>query len=120
MFDVEALKRDNYTVDTIVLAQSQAGVPADASVLIIAGPTADYLNRAKESARREHETGSKQNGYWLSRLQGAKLLGLDPVVHLLEREKRIDAVTPEHVKQMYVKYFPMNRHTVVSLVPEPK
>ena len=40
---VDALKRDNYTVDEIVLAQSQAGVPADASVLIIAGPTADYL-----------------------------------------------------------------------------
>ena len=39
---VDALKRDNYTVDKVVLAQSQAGVPADASVLIIAGPTADY------------------------------------------------------------------------------
>ena len=36
---VDALKRDNYTVDKIVLAQSQGGVPADASVLIIAGPT---------------------------------------------------------------------------------
>ena len=40
---VEALKRDNYTVEKIVLAQSPAGVPADASVLILAGPTADYL-----------------------------------------------------------------------------
>ena len=30
---VDLLKRDNYTVETIVLAQSQGGVPADASVL---------------------------------------------------------------------------------------
>ena len=40
---VDILKRDNYTVDKIVLAQAQGGVPADASVLIIAGPTTDFL-----------------------------------------------------------------------------
>jgi ABC-type uncharacterized transport system involved in gliding motility auxiliary subunit len=40
---VDLLKRDNYTVDKIVLAQSQGGVPPDASVLIIAGPTTDFL-----------------------------------------------------------------------------
>ena len=40
---VELLKRDNYTVDKIVLAQTAAGVPADASVLIIAGPSTDFL-----------------------------------------------------------------------------
>ena len=36
------------------------------------GPTEDLVNRAKESALREHETGMKQNGYWLSRLQAAQ------------------------------------------------
>ena len=40
---VGLLKRDNYTVDTIVLAQAQGGVPADASVVIVAGPTSDFL-----------------------------------------------------------------------------
>lgn len=39
---LDLLKRDNYTVDKLVLAQTTA-VPADASVLIVAGPTADYL-----------------------------------------------------------------------------
>jgi ABC-type uncharacterized transport system involved in gliding motility auxiliary subunit len=39
---VDLLKRDNYTVDKLILAQTTA-VPADASVLIIAGPVADYL-----------------------------------------------------------------------------
>ena len=40
---VDLLKRDNYTVEKVVLAQSQAGVPADASVLIVVGPTSDFL-----------------------------------------------------------------------------
>ena len=57
------------------------------------GPSEDLVNRAKESARREHETGMKQNGYWISRLQAANLLGHDPVAHILGREQRIAAVT---------------------------
>ena len=84
------------------------------------GPSEDLTNRAKEAARREHETGMKQNGYWLSRLQTAKLLGLDPVIHFLEREKRIASVTPANIKEMFVKYYPMNRYTIVTLLPEQK
>ena len=84
------------------------------------GPTEDLVNRAKESARREHEEGMKQNGYWLSRMQGAKMLGLDPVTHFLEREKRIANVNVANVKEMFVKYFPMNRYTIVTLLPEAK
>ena len=84
------------------------------------GPSEDLVNRAKESARREHEEGMKQNGYWLSRMQGAKMLGLDPVTHFLEREKRIANVNVASVKDMFVKYFPMNRYTIVTLLPEPK
>ena len=56
---VDALKRDNYTVDKIVLAQSSAGVPADASVLIIAGPTADYLKPEVDAIRTYLRKGGK-------------------------------------------------------------
>ena len=56
---VDALKRDNYTVDKIVLAQSQAGVPADASVLIIAGPNADYLQPEVDAIRTYLRKGGK-------------------------------------------------------------
>ncbi|HVL66157.1 MAG TPA: insulinase family protein [Vicinamibacterales bacterium] len=84
------------------------------------GPGDDLTNRAKESARREHETGMKQNGYWLSRIQAAKLLGRDPVAHVLEREQRIRAVTPADVREMFVRYFPMDRYTIVTLLPEPR
>ena len=82
------------------------------------GPVEDLVNRAKETALREHETGMKQNGYWISRLQAAKLIGHDPVKHMLGREERIRAVTPALLKEAFVKYFPMNRYTVVTLLPD--
>lgn len=56
---VEALKRDNYTVDKIVLAQTPEGVPADTSVLIIAGPTADYLKPEVDAIRTYLRKGGK-------------------------------------------------------------
>ena len=82
------------------------------------GPTEDLVNRARESAMREHETGMKQNGYWLARLQSAKLLDRDPVAHMLERDDRIKSVTIDDVKNVFVKYFPMTRYTIVTLAPE--
>ena len=82
------------------------------------GPTEDLVNRARETALREHETGMKQNGYWLSRLQAAKLLDRDPIEHMLGRESRIKAVNVANVKEMSVTYFPMDRYTIVTLAPE--
>jgi zinc protease len=83
------------------------------------GPSADLVNRAKEAAHREHETGRKQNGFWLARLQSAKLLGRDPKL-ILTREERINAITQENLHEMFTKYFPVDRYTVVTLLPEPK
>jgi ABC-type uncharacterized transport system involved in gliding motility auxiliary subunit len=56
---VEALKRDNYTVEKVVLAQSEGGVPADASVLVIAGPKADYLKPEVDAIRTYLRKGGK-------------------------------------------------------------
>jgi zinc protease len=83
------------------------------------GPSADLTNRAKESAKAAHEVGSKQNGYWLGRLQSAKLLQRDPML-ILGRVARIEAVTPALLQETFRKYFPMERYTVVTLLPEPK
>jgi zinc protease len=80
------------------------------------GPSADLTDRAKESARRSYETSVKQNGFWLGRLQSAKLLGRDPML-VLSRLERIDAVTPALLQETFRKYFPMNRYTVVTLLP---
>lgn len=47
----EALRRDNYKVEPLVLAQ-QNDVPADATVVVIAGPTSDLLPAEVEALRR--------------------------------------------------------------------
>lgn len=56
---VDLMKRDNYTVDKIVLAQMPEGVPADASVLIVAGPTTDYLKPEIDAIRTYLRKGGK-------------------------------------------------------------
>jgi ABC-type uncharacterized transport system involved in gliding motility auxiliary subunit len=48
---VEALGRDNYGVEKLVLAQQQE-VPADASVVILGGPTSDLLQQEADMLRR--------------------------------------------------------------------
>ena len=80
------------------------------------GPSFDLTNRAKEGARRNHETATRQNGYWTSGLQTAHLLGRDPA-EMLERPKRISEVTPDVLRDVFRRYFPLERYTVVTLVP---
>ncbi|NOT28614.1 MAG: GldG family protein [Acidobacteria bacterium] len=46
-----SLRRDNYAVERLVLAQ-QKEVPADATVVLIAGPTTDLLDTEAEAIRR--------------------------------------------------------------------
>ena len=53
-----ALQRDNYSVETLALAQ-QPEVPADAAALVIAGPTRDYLAPELESLRHYLNKGGK-------------------------------------------------------------
>jgi zinc protease len=94
-----------------------ARVQQEVARLQTAGPTEDLTTRAKETARRAHETAVKQNGFWLGRLQSAKLLGRDPML-ILSRLQRIDAVTPALLHETFKKYFPADRYSVVTLVPE--
>ncbi len=82
------------------------------------GPSADLTNRAREAARRSDETALRQNGYWLQHLSSAHLLGTDPAA-ILHRAARIDAITPAVLQATLKRYFPMDRHTVVTLVPAP-
>jgi zinc protease len=81
------------------------------------GPSADLTTRAKEAARRQHETLLRENGFWLGRLQSAKILGRDPLL-ILSRLERIESITPAVLHEVFKQYFPMDRHTVVTLVPE--
>jgi zinc protease len=81
------------------------------------GPSADLTSRAKESAKRTYEESLRQNNYWLRRLQLIHLLGRDPG-EILTRPARIDGLTPAVLQDTFKKYFPLDRYTVVTLVPE--
>ena len=43
---------------------------------------------------------------------------VSPLTGVLSRLERIDAVTPAILQETFKKYFPMNRYTVVTLLPE--
>lgn len=81
------------------------------------GPSADLLNRAKETARRNYETSLKQNDYWLGRLQFVQMYGQDPAL-IIHRTDRINALTIEMLRETFRTYFPMERYTVVTLMPQ--
>jgi zinc protease len=93
-------------------------VLAEISRLQKDGPSVDLTNRAKESARRGYETALKQNDYWLGRLETIHMFGRDPH-EILTRGERIDAVTPQVLQEVFRKYFPADRSTIVTLVPAP-
>jgi zinc protease len=81
-------------------------------------PSADLVSNAKAAAKRDYETALKQNPYWMRRLQTVHLIGGNPT-DVITRAQRIDAVTPAIVQEVFRKYFPADRYTVVTLVPEP-
>jgi zinc protease len=82
------------------------------------GPTAEAVASAKESALRGYEVSLSQNPYWLRRLQTVHMLGGNPT-EIVTRRERIDALTPASIREAFVKYFPADRYTVVTLVPAP-
>jgi zinc protease len=81
------------------------------------GPSDSDLQIVKETEKRELETSLKQNGYWLNSLQAMHILGRDPRKIPL-RAERTDSLTKENVHAMLRKYFPENRYTVMTLMPE--
>ncbi|MCZ2096773.1 MAG: GldG family protein [Anaerolineae bacterium] len=54
----QAMGRDNFAVEKLALAQ-QADVPADADVLVIAGPQIDYLPQEVAALKRYVDRGGK-------------------------------------------------------------
>jgi zinc protease len=92
-------------------------VLAEIKTLQTDGPSAELVAKAKEGARRDYQTALKQNAYWLGRLQRMHLLGDNPG-DILTRNQRIDSITPAVVQETFRKYFPLDRYTVITLVPE--
>jgi zinc protease len=81
------------------------------------GPSADLTNRAKETARRTYETSLRENGYWLRRMSSIRLLGGE-LGDIVNRTERIDSITPQILQDVFRRDFPLDRYTVVTLMPE--
>ncbi|MGH8187541.1 MAG: M16 family metallopeptidase, partial [Steroidobacteraceae bacterium] len=89
----------------------------ETSKLRDAGPSAEEVQRVQELERRELETAMRQNPYWLNSLQTVHLLGWDPV-RIAKRLERTGTLTRENIHAAFKEYFPADRYTVVSLLPE--
>ena len=81
------------------------------------GPSADDVGKVKELERRDLETNAKQNSYWLGSMQTVHAYGWDPA-GIARRDQRTERLTQENIKQMFQKYFPTDRYTLVTLKPE--
>ena len=81
------------------------------------GPSASDIKVVKETEKNDLQTSLRQNGYWLNSLQAMHLLGRDPL-RILARTERAESLTEENVHAALRKYFPLARHTVVTLMPE--
>ena len=81
------------------------------------GPSLDDVNKVKELERRDLETNAKQNAYWLNSMQTVHMFGWD-ITGINRRLDRTEKLTPEILKAMFNKYFPMDRYTLVTLKPE--
>jgi zinc protease len=83
------------------------------------GPSAEDVRAVKESEKNDLQTAMRQNGYWLSSLQAMHLLGRDPK-RILQRTERAESLTQDNIHAALRKYFPPERHTEVTLMPESK
>jgi len=81
------------------------------------GPSDADVQVVKETEKRELETALRQNGYWLNSLQAMHLLGRDPR-RILQRLERTESLTADNIHGAFRRYFPVDRYTVVTLLPE--
>jgi zinc protease len=81
------------------------------------GPSAADVDKVKQAEKNDLQTSMRQNGYWLNSLQTAHLLGRDPR-RIAQRIDRAESLNVANVHEAFKKYFPIDRYTVVTLMPE--
>jgi len=60
-----------------------------------------------------------QNAYWMSALQSAVLLDRDPA-RIADVTGIVESLTAPSLQQALRRYLPLDRYTVVTLMPEAK
>jgi zinc protease len=95
----------------------QAAVIAEVERLRKEGPTAADVQAVKEAEKNQLQESLRQNPYWLNSLQAMHLLDRDPR-RILARVERAESLNQENIHAALRKYFPTDRYTIVSLLPE--
>ncbi len=81
------------------------------------GVEESYLDKGKETVRRQREVDLKENSYWLRALGNYYSHGHDPR-WILNYEEVVDAVTVERVREAAGRYLDSERYVVGVLYPE--
>jgi zinc protease len=81
------------------------------------GPSEEDVERVRETEKRGLSEALRENSYWLGSLQIVHLLGWDPG-RILRRIDRAESLSTENVHAAFRRYFPADRYTVVTLLPE--
>lgn len=79
--------------------------------------TNEKIKKVQETQRRERESDSKENSFWLGTLQYYDEYGKD-INTLDDYYKQIDVLTPQKIKEAVNKYFDMKNRVEVILGPE--
>jgi zinc protease len=103
---------DPARVDTLVQASL-----SEIQKLRDEGPSAADVQKDQEIERRELDVALQQNGTWTGSILASLQLGIDPR-RIAHRRERIGLLTTENLRDTFRKYFPANRRTVISLLPE--
>lgn len=103
---------DPARVDTMVKATL-----AEVRSLQENGPSAADVQKDQEIERRELEVALQQNGTWTGSILTSLQFGIDPR-RIAHRRERIDLLTRENLRDTFRKYFPIDRRTVITLLPE--
>ena len=97
----------------------QAAVMAEVERLRKEGPSVADVQAVKEAEKNQLQESLLQNGYWLNSLQAMHVLGRD-ARRIPARIERAESLSQQNIHDALRKYFPANRHTIVSLMPEAK
>ncbi|GMQ80689.1 MAG: insulinase family protein [Rhodothermia bacterium] len=83
-----------------------------------APPDEDDIQKARESALREHEVGLRENGFWMNRLQFYLERGMDASAILEGPSAWIYDISGSDLQEVANRYLNTDRYVQVVLMPE--
>lgn len=95
----------------------EAALWAEIGKLQTDGPSAEDLNKVKQTWKQEYQRSLRENGYWLNYMRLSVIEGRS-TREILMREKRIDAVTADDVKATAKRFLDRKQYVEMVLKPE--